>query len=206
MLAELVYEDPFLILFGFAVCGPWGNRPGLANRPYTYAGSLIDPPAKAADFQLTDQDGQPFQLSQQQGKITLIFFGYTHCPDVCPVTLTKFKQIRSELGDRADQVKFLFISVDPERDTPEVLKAHLANYDPAIVGLTGSRSELEPVWKSYGVYQARAKDGSTENYAVDHTTRIYVLDNQGNWLLTYPYETEMQALLDDIQHLIANNQ
>lgn len=198
----------FSLLFGFAVLLGLSLTifAGFTQRPYTYAGSVIDPPVKAADFQLTDQNGQPFQLSSQQGKIVLIFFGYTHCPDVCPVTLTKYKQMRSELGNQAGQVEFLFITVDPERDTPIVLKTHLANYDPAIVGLTGSPAEMGQVWKSYGVYQAEANADSSGNYDVDHSTRIYVIDSQGNWRMTFPYETETQAMVDDVRHLLKSKQ
>jgi protein SCO1/2 len=108
----------------------------------------------------------------------LIFFGYTHCPDVCPVTLTKYKQIKDQLGDQADGVRFVFITVDPERDTPEILGKHVANYDPGFIALTGSRAELEPVWKNYGVYQARSETESAAGYLVDHTTRIYAIDTR----------------------------
>jgi protein SCO1/2 len=171
-------------------------------RPYTFQAPVIDPPVQAADFTLTDQNGETFQLSGQQGKAVLIFFGYTHCPDVCPVTLTKFKQIRGGLGEAGDRVQFVFITVDPERDTPEVIGQHVALYDPAITGLTGSRAELEPVWKSYGVYQEQQESGSAAGYLVDHTTRIYAIDPQGNWRLTFPFEMETEAMAEDVRHLI----
>jgi protein SCO1/2 len=127
--------------------------------PYTYRGVQIDPPAPAADFTLTDQKNQPFQLSNQRGKVALLFFGYAHCPDVCPVTLSIFSQVRKSLGPQADEVSFVFVTVDPERDTPEALGKYLANFSAPLTGLTGSRAELEPVWKSYGVYQARQGEG-----------------------------------------------
>jgi len=172
---------------------------------YTFKGSLIDPPVPAADFSLTDQHGELFQLSAQKGKVVLIFFGYTNCPDVCPITLTDFKRIKSELGDQAEEVRFVFITVDPERDTVERLSTYLPSYDPDFYGLTGGREQLEQVWKSYGVYQAHQEGGSAAGYLVDHTARIYAIDQQGNWRLTYPFEMEREAVLEDVRHLLKGN-
>ena len=168
---------------------------------YTFQGSLIDPPIPAADFQLTDQHGQPFRLSEQQGNVVLIFFGYTHCPDVCPVTLSEFKQIKQGLGDRADKVRFVFITVDPDRDTVEKMGAHLEKFDPAFIGLTGDRDDLEKVWDRYGVYQAKAESGSAAGYLVDHTARIYAIDTRGNWRLTYPFGMEVEKMARDVAYL-----
>lgn len=173
--------------------------------PYRYTGSLITPPVPAADFQLTDQTGQPFRLSEQKGKVTLVFFGYTSCPDVCPLTLAEFKEVKEYLGKQSGEVRFVFVTVDPERDSPEKIAALLANFDPTFVGLTGSRSELEPVWKSYGVYQAKQETSQAGGYLVDHTSIVYVIDKNGNWRLTYPFGVEVKALAGDIQHLIREN-
>lgn len=170
--------------------------------PYRYQGSLIDPAPPAADFTLTDQFEQPFRLSDQRGKVVLIFFGYTNCPDVCPVTLTEYHRIKEALGDQADRVTFVFITVDPERDTSERLRAHLGNYDTAIIGLTGERAELESVWKSYGVYQARRDLGSAAGFLVDHTARTYLIDPQGNWRLSYPFEMDRSAIIEDVRHIL----
>jgi protein SCO1/2 len=173
--------------------------------PYRYQGSLIDPPAPAADFTLTDQNGQPFRLSDQRGKVTLVFFGYTHCPDVCPITLASYTKIHERLGEQADQVRFVFITVDPERDTVQQMHDHLANFDPAIIGLTGSSDELEPVWKDYGVFLDAHHGTGVENYDVDHSSRIYAIDAQGNWRLTYPAELNWQAIAEDVIHLMSVN-
>jgi protein SCO1/2 len=169
---------------------------------YSYQGSQIDPPVPAADFTLTNQDGQPFTLSNQRGKLDLIFFGYTNCPDVCPITLTTYARVRARLGDQADKVRFIFITVDPERDTVEQVKTHLSHFDPAIIGLTGTRSELEPVWKDYGVFHSSHESADLAHYDVDHSSRIYVVDAQGNWRMTYPAEMDWQAIVSDVQHLL----
>lgn len=174
----------------------------VVSRPYTFQGSLIEPPIKAPEIELIDQDGQPFRLSDHHGKVVLVFFGYTNCPDVCPLTLSDFKLIKADLDEQTDQVSFVFVTVDPERDTQERLKAYLANFDPAFVGLTGSLSELESVWKAYGVYQAKQDTGSAAGYLVDHTARTYAIDKNGDLRLTYPFEMERQALLEDVRHLI----
>ncbi len=172
-------------------------------KPYTYQGSLIDPPVEAPPFELSDVDGQRFRLSDLNGQVVIIFFGYTSCPDICPVTLTDFLRIRSKLGNQAEKVSFVFVTVDPERDTPERMKKYLTNFDPAIIGLTGVRSELESVWSSYGVYEAKVDGKSGGNYLVDHSSRIYVIDEKGNLLLTYLFGTEYQAIAEDVRNLIS---
>ena len=194
-----------LLLFGlaalaglitvFLVIGP--------QRDYTFQGSLIEPPVAAPEFELTDMNGQPFHLSQLSDQVVVMFFGYTGCPDVCPVTLTEFLQIRSKLGEAADRVSFVFVTVDPERDTPERMRKYLTNFDPEIIGLSGERSELEPVWADYGVYQAKVEDGNPDNYLVDHSSRIYVIDADGNLRLTYLFGTENQLITEDVRHLVS---
>jgi protein SCO1/2 len=194
-----------LVLFGvalllgmivvFLLLGP--------TRPYTFQGSLIDPPVAAPPFELTDVDGQSFHLSDVDGQVLIMFFGYTSCPDVCPVTLSDFLRIRSQLGNQAENVSFVFITVDPERDTPERMKKYLTNFDPEIIGLTGERSDLEPVWSSYGVYEAKVEGGSEDNYLVDHSSRIYVINADGNLLLTYLFGTENKVIAEDVRHLVS---
>lgn len=169
---------------------------------YTFKGSLIDPPLPAEDFTLKDQHGQTFHLGGHRGEVVLIFFGYTHCPDVCPVTLADFRQIKEQLGDKADRVKFVFVTVDPERDTPERIAQHLANFDPDFIGLTGEPEELRAVWDAYGVYADKSEAGSASGYLVDHTARVYVVDGSGNLRLTYAFGTENQAMAQDVDHLV----
>lgn len=195
-----------LLLFGFAILiGLVGAYFLLGKtRSYTFQGSLIDPPVQAPQFELTNVDGGSFELSNLNGQVVIMFFGYTSCPDVCPVTLSDFLRVRTQLGEEAEQASFVFITVDPERDTPERLKKYLTNFDPEIIGLTGSRDELEPVWSSYGVYQAKSDDFSGDNYLVDHSSRIYVIDKQGNLLLTYMFGTENKVIADDVRYLISS--
>ncbi|MEK6574172.1 MAG: SCO family protein, partial [Chloroflexota bacterium] len=147
-------KSKFLLLVTVAIVAMVGVGAGLFARPYTFHGSLIDPPVPAVDFTLTDQTGQPFRLSEQAGNVVLLFFGYTSCPDVCPATLTQFKRIRTEMGKEADRVRFVLVTVDPQRDTAERLRQYLTGFDSSFVGLTGTWLDLDQVYRSYGVYQA----------------------------------------------------
>jgi len=174
----------------------------ISERNYTYQGSLIDPPARAADFELVDQNGQEFRLSEQQGQVVLIFFGYTNCPDVCPVTLSEFRRVKSQLGDRAQDVQFVFVTVDPERDTAERTGTYLAGFDPAFIGLTGDLEVLQKTWEDYGVLVEKQESASKAGYLIDHTARIYAIDKQGNWRLTFPFGMEAEKISRDIAHLV----
>lgn len=173
---------------------------GLA--PYQFRGVQIDPPVPAPRFQLIDQDGGVFDLEDQRGSLLLISFGYTNCPDVCPVTLTKYKRIRQELGSRAGEVRFLMVTVDPERDSPQRLKTYLDGFDAEIIGLTGTQAEMESVWASFNVYRQKRDQGSAAGYQLDHTSITYLIDRAGNWRLTYPFEMDSEALVADLRHLL----
>jgi len=169
---------------------------------YRFQGAEIIPAAKVPLFSLTDQVGEVFRISDQQGKLVLLTFGYTTCPDVCPVTLAEFHKIRMGLGETADQILFVFVSVDPERDTPEILREHLANFDPAIIGLTGDRSQLSAVWSDYGITVEQHNEDSMAGYLVDHTARSFLIDQEGYLRLTYPFGTQPEVILDDIEYLL----
>jgi protein SCO1 len=170
--------------------------------PYRYQGTQINPPYQADNFTLTDQTGQAYQLSSQRGKVTLLFFGYSQCTDVCPATLADFKQIRDRLGNQAQDTAFIFITVDPEHDTPAVLKAYLAKFDPNFTGLTGSRDQLLPVWKSYGVYQNNQTTAASLDALIDHSSYIYVIDRSGKMRETFSYGDPVDGMVMDVQHLI----
>lgn len=174
------------------------------TRDYQWQGVVIDPPARAADFTLTDQNGQPFTLSQQKGKAVMLFFGYTHCPDVCPLTLSDFKQVKAILKrDGLDQrVQFVFITADPERDTPAVLKEFLSNFDPSFVGLSGDPQALQAVYAAYGIYVQKQDSASAAGYLVDHTSRSLLIDPQGRWRINYPFGMEADKLAADLAHLL----
>lgn len=173
-----------------------------APRPVEFQGSVIEPPIPAKDFTLHDQNGDPFTLSGQHGKVVLLFFGYTFCPDVCPTTLVAFQKISESLGDQADQVAFVFVTVDPNRDTPEQLKKHLALFSPDIYGLTDDPEPLEAAWADYYVDPKIQPGANTAGYLVEHPSLVYVIDKQGNLHLTFPFGMTAEAMLADVQALL----
>ncbi len=192
------------ILVGLGlVFGAWR----LAKRNYRYQGSLIDPPIPAVDFSLTDQNGRSFRLSDQKGKIVMVFFGFTHCASECPVTLSQFKQIKQQLGNKAQDVEFVMITVDPERDSVAGIRQYLSAFDPSFIGLTGAQADMEQVWKSYGIFvektaSASHSSGDHGEYDVEHTLRTYLVDQQGNWRLTYPFGIEVNQITSDLENLL----
>jgi protein SCO1/2 len=163
----------------------------------------IDPPLETHDFTLPGGSGQPVRLSDLRGKWTLVFFGYTHCPDFCPTTLADWKLIRQALGSDAERVNFLFISVDGERDTPEVLSRYLSRFDPAFVGMSGDAATLAQIAPDYGLdYTLHIEQG--ENYAVDHSTAVYLLDPQSRIVYLFSYGTDRDAIVQTIREQIAD--
>lgn len=177
-----------------------GAGAALLAQPYTFHGSLIDPGIPAPDFTLADQNGQAFRLGEQTGSVVLLFFGYTSCPDACPATLTQFRKVRAELGRDSDRVRFVVVTVDPQRDTADRLRDYLAGFDPSFVGLTGSLLDLDLVYRNYGVYQTIPIPGSA--YTVDHTDRVYAIDPKGLLRLTYTADTTAGDLAQDVRHLL----
>lgn len=177
---------------------------GRRGEDYAFAGGEIKPAKAAAAIDLTDQHGQPFTLDQLNGRVVLLYFGYTTCPDLCPTTLSDFTAIKSGLGDLADSVAFVMVSVDPERDTAERLNEYLTFFDPAFIGLRGEGEQLERVKLAYGVVADRVEyPNSATGYLVDHTSLIYLIDPQGRLRLTYPYGTDPSLIEQDIRHLLS---
>lgn len=169
------------ILFGFVI-----------ERPYTFRGSVIDPAVPAPEFSLLSSQGGEYRLDSKTGKIVLIFFGYTYCPDVCPTTLYEMKEIKARLKDKAENIEFVFVTVDPDRDTQEQLTRYLASFDGSFFGLTGTTQQLEKVWKDYGVYREIQETENSLGYLVDHTSRLYLINSQGELMMTYLYETTLE--------------
>ena len=168
-----------------------------------FRGNEMPEDIQTTDFTLTDQNGKPFTLSDQKGYVVLMFFGYTFCPDVCPMTLSTWMQVQDTLGNQAEKVKFVYITVDPERDTPERLKDHLNIYSPDFIGLTGSQEDLDSVYNSYGVYHDRNDvEGSEGVYFLSHTSSTYVIDRDGEWRLLLPYGTSVGDIVHEIKLLL----
>lgn len=158
-----------------------------------------------SDFTLVNQKGEETRLSDLQGKLIVLSFGYTHCPDVCPITLAQFGRVRNLLGEDAEQVQFVFISVDGTRDTPERLAQYLPVFNADILGLTGDDAVIRTIISEYGgEYTLNNAGGLRENYTVDHTASKFLIDANGHWRRTYGYNLAPDVIAADIQSLLAN--
>ncbi len=156
------------------------------------------------EFTLTDHNGQPFHLSSLRGKAVLIFFGYTSCPDACPTTLSKLSSVYRKLGEDAKRVKTLYISVDPERDTPDVLKADLASFQLDALGLTGSKADIDKAVNLYKAeYEIVPTPNSAAKYTVAHSTTLYALDKTGRTRIEFSYDASVDEIANGLREILA---
>jgi protein SCO1/2 len=184
---------PWVVLLAF--CTACGKAPRAKQLPVLPIGG---------DFSLTDHNGQRFELSSMRGKAALIFFGYTSCPDACPTTMSKLASVYRILGNDAKRVKTLYISVDPQRDTPAVLKADLGSFDVDALGLTGTKTEIDKVVTLYGAqYEITPTPDSAAKYSVSHTTSLYALDVNGRTRIEFGYEATVGEIVEGIKAILA---
>ncbi len=156
----------------------------------------------ARDFQLTDHDGRPRTLQDFRGMAVVVFFGYTPCPDVCPTTLAEIAEAKRLLGPDGAKVLGMFVTVDPQRDTPELLKAYMANFGPDFVALRGTPEQLAAVAKEYKIYYKKVDGKTPDSYTMDHSAGSYVYDPQGRVRLYTRYGTGPEALASDLKLLL----
>jgi len=154
------------------------------------------------DFSMPDQHGQRRSMADFKGKVVLVFFGFTQCPDVCPTTLGDLAAVKQKLGAKGDKLQVIFASVDPARDTPEILQAYLANFDPSFLALRGSDEETARMAKDFKVYYKRVEGQTPGSYTMDHTAGDYIFDPEGRLRLYSRYGTPVDALAKDIEQLI----
>lgn len=162
---------------------------------------VAQPAAIGGPFQLTDQHGKAVTDKNLKGKPTLIFFGYTHCPDVCPTSLFEMSEVLRAMGKDADKVNAVFISVDPERDTPATMKDYLSSFDPHLEGLSGDPAETAKVITSYRVYAKKVptKDG---DYTMDHTALIYLMDREGRFVSPFNLKRTPEEAAADLKRYL----
>ncbi|MCB1754249.1 MAG: SCO family protein [Gammaproteobacteria bacterium] len=165
---------------------------------FTRAETLI-----GGDFELTDHHGQPFSLTATRGKVTLLFFGYTSCPDICPITLTEVSSILKTLGTRADEIAPIFISVDPQRDMVERLAQYIPWYDKRLIGLTGTQHQIDAVTDAYHVQvQLNRKSPDDMTYTVDHSAGLFLIDRAGRLTQIIPFGLPREHSLRAIEDLL----
>jgi protein SCO1/2 len=170
----------------------------------TFSGIDITGADYATDFALTDQNGKARTLADFKGKVVVIFFGYTQCPDVCPTSLAELAQAKQLLGADGDRLQGLFVSVDPERDTPEIMKEYLANFDPSFLALYAAPDALPELAKRFKIYYKKVPGSTPTSYTMDHSAGSYIYDPQGHVRLYHRYGTGPQSLADDVKKLLAS--
>jgi protein SCO1 len=199
-VAHIVFLEVFMqqkiVLWGIAFIAILALIIGIlvfTTKP-SFHGAVIDPPIPAAEISLNDFNGSPFKLSELRGKVVILYFGYTNCPDECPLTMAHLKQAMDILGNKSNDVKVVMITTDPMRDTPEAMKTFLGKFSPAFIGLVGTSDEVAKVWKDYGV--------TVENGGATHSYFVYMIDRAGNFRETFMPDSLPADIAGDTQLLL----
>lgn len=183
----------FLMAAALAACSP---------KPVEFKGSDISGTGLGADLSMPDTAGQLRGPDDFKGKVSVVFFGFTQCPDVCPTALAELAQTMHLLGDRSEQVQVFLISVDPERDTPDVLNAYVSAFHPNFTGLRGSAEQLHKAAQSFKAYYAKAPGPTPDQYTMDHTASFYVFDKKGDVRVLIAGDASASDIADDIRQLL----
>jgi protein SCO1/2 len=190
-------------LIAFLLVGAVGVGVFLFSQPATFRGTTYaEPYPVAPEIELTRATGTGFRLSEMRGKVVALFFGYTSCPDICPTTMAELNQALEKLGDQSDQVQVLFVTVDPQRDSPERVQEYVNHFNPSFIGLSGAEPQLAKVWNDYGVFRQVVEGTSAAGYLVDHTARVTLIDQQGNLRVSFPFDTPVDDVAHDLNLLL----
>lgn len=183
-------------VLALAACQP-------APQPPAFLATDITGAAFARDFRLTDHNGRTRTLADFRGKVVAIFFGYIHCPDVCPTTLSDFAAALQQLGTQADRVQVIFVTVDPERDTPALLREFVPAFNPGFLGMYADPETLRQLAKEFKVVYQKTSVKATDDYLIDHSAGTYVYDPKGNLRLLMPYGSSPDTIAQDLRTLLA---
>lgn len=175
---------------------------GGCRDEYKFYGIPLNPMVTAPTGALTRTDGSDFSIGSQQGRASLVFFGYTHCPDICPTTLADWTRVKSALGEDARKVNFVFVTIDPATDTPEVMRSYVAKFDSSFVGLSGEPAEIDSIAKAFGV--SAFPEGTLESghTAMAHPSRVYLVDPQARIRFVYPPGLKPEEIAEDVRHVL----
>jgi protein SCO1/2 len=176
-----------------------------AQQPPAFEATDITGAAFGRDFRLTDHNGRERTLADFRGKVVAVFFGYVHCPDVCPTTLSDFSLALQQLGPQADRVQVIFVTVDPQRDTPELLKQFVPAFNPGFLGMYTDEASLRLLAKEYKVVYQKTSVKAADDYLIDHSAGTYVYDAKGNLRLLMPYGSSPDAIAKDLKTLLASS-
>ncbi|MDO9468618.1 MAG: SCO family protein [Thiobacillus sp.] len=185
-----------LAVLALAACQPAPQAPVFQATDITGA-------SFARDFKLTDHHGQVRELADFRGKVVAVFFGYVHCPDVCPTTLSDFARALEQLDAGAEQVQVIFVTVDPARDTPDVLKTFVPAFNPGFLGMYAEEAALRELAKEFKVVYQKTSVKGADDYLIDHSAGTYVFDQQGNLRLLMSYGSSPDAIAHDLKVLLA---
>jgi protein SCO1/2 len=188
-----VYVWLLVCVLSLSACSP--DKPSFKSIDLTGADYALG-------FDLPDQFGQRRQLADFKGKVVVVFFGFTQCPDFCPTTLNEWVQIKQTLGAKGDALQPVFITLDPERDTPELLKAYMAGFDPSFIALIPELKDLPTLAKQFKIYYKKVETGTSGHYSLDHSAGTYVYDTNGRLRLYAKYGSGPQAMAQDIGKLL----
>ena len=183
------------LLLGLAGCQRTADTPAFQGVDITGADY-------ARTLSLPDIEGKTRTLGDFKGKVTVVFFGYTQCPDVCPTTMAELAEVKRALGPQGDKLQGVFVTIDPERDTPALLKTYLGNFDPSFVALRGTPEQTQATAKEFKVFYAKVPGKAEGSYSMDHTAGSYVFDTQGRVRLFERYGAGPKALAGDLQRLL----
>ncbi|NLY34505.1 SCO family protein [Advenella faeciporci] len=171
------------------------------EKPLVVHGKDLTGASFGRDFNLQGPDGKRYTVKDFKGKALMIFFGFTQCPDVCPTALARAVEIKNLLGEDADKLQVIFITIDPERDTPEMLAAYTDAFDPSFLGLYGTLDETQTVAKEFKIYYKKVPTGSS--YTMDHSALSYVFDTNGKLRISLPHAQSAEQCAEDIRQLLA---
>ncbi len=173
-------------------CSPDGALRGVA----------VLPPRELPALRFTRADGSPFLLASANGQLTVVFFGYTHCPDICPMKLADWQRVKSRLGTDAAKVRFVFVSVDPERDTPDIADRYAKQFDSTFVGLSGDSLITAQALGAFSAAAIKEPSTSAAGYMVSHSSQVFLVDGRGRLVALYAFGSGWDTLLADLQHLL----
>ena len=188
--------------FMVGVAGIFGTLAACSDNKPSFASIDVTGADYAKDFALKDHNGQPRTVKDFAGKVTVLFFGYTQCPDVCPTSMAELAEVKKLLGKDGDKLQGIFITVDPARDTPEVLKAYMTNFDPTFLALIPKPDKLPDLAKNYKVYYKKSDGKTPTSYTMDHSAGSFVYDTRGQLRLYTRYGSGAKALAADIALLL----
>jgi protein SCO1 len=194
------------IVLAVALCAALAgcDRAATPAKPaMQFRGADITGAEYARTLSLPDVNGQPRTLGDFKGKVTVVFFGYTQCPDVCPTTMAELAQVKKQLGPDGDKLQGVFITIDPERDTPEILKSYMASFDPSFVALRGTLEQTQAAAKEFKIYFAKVPGKAEGSYTMDHSAGSFILDAKGNPRVFERYGAGADGLASDVKALIA---